>query len=102
MAEKEKVIQVIFSAIDEVNQDYSEEEQLEKSVDTALVGESGTLDSLGVVTLITAVEQGIEDEFDAVITLADEDALSGKSSPFATINSLADYILSLMEENQVT
>lgn len=102
MTRNERVIQVIYTAIDEVNQDYPEEEQLEKSANTVLVGDSGTLDSLGVVTLITVIEQEVEDEFEAIITLADEDALSGESSPFATVSTLADYVLSLLDEDQTT
>ena len=99
MAEKEKIISIIFDAIDEVNQDYPKEEQLKKSSDTPLAGASGTLDSLGVVILLTAVEQGLEDELQATIALADDEAFSSENSPFADVNAFADHILVLLQEN---
>ena len=96
MIKNEKIIQVIFSAIDEVNQQLPKEQQLEKSIDTVLFSSSGKLDSLGLVNLIVATEQRIEEEFDVTITLADERAMSQENSPFRTIGTLADYISFLL------
>ncbi len=59
--------------------------------DTPLFGSEGVLDSLGLVSLIVAVEQGIEDRFGMGVTLADEKALSQRHSPYRTVRTLADY-----------
>ena len=64
----------------------------------ALYGKNGVLDSLGLVNLIVAVEQAVEDRFDCSITLADERALSQENSPFATVRSLAEYLSLLLHE----
>jgi len=93
-----RVIEVIFSAIDEVNQQLPEEQRLEKAVDTALYGRSAKLDSLGLVNLIVATEEKIEEEFGVAITIADERAMSQKNSPFKTVRTLADYISLLLKE----
>ena len=60
---------------------------------TALFGTNGILDSMGLVTLIVEVEQTLADRFDITITLADDRAMSQRSSPFRSVGTLADYIL---------
>jgi len=95
----EKIVQAIFRAVDEVNQGLPEGQRLKKSLDTVLFGRSGVLDSLGLVNLIVAAEEKIEEEFGITITIADERAMSRKNSPFRTIGTLVDYVSSLLEEN---
>jgi len=99
MTKNRRIIQAIFNAVDEVNPQLPREQQLQKSIDTIIADRSGKLDSLGLVNLIVATEQKIEEEFGKAITLADEKAFSQKSSPFKTIETLANYILILLEEN---
>ena len=98
MTTNERVIQAIFSALEEVNQQLLKEQRLEKSIDTVLLGESGHLDSVGLVTLIVATEEKIEEEFGVSITLTDKRALSQKESPFKTIGMLTNYIVLLLGE----
>lgn len=100
MAKKEKVIQAILSAVDELNMQLPKEKQLEKSVNTVLFGSSSKLDSLGLVDLILATEQKIEEEFESIVTLANEKAMSQKKSPFRTIGTLAEYICFLLDEER--
>ena len=87
---------IVFRTIDDLNQNLIKEDQLDKSLETKLIGGNNKLDSLGLINLIVAVEQNIEDEFDITITLADEKAMSQKHSPFRTVRSLADYIETLV------
>jgi len=98
MSDNEKFIQAIFVTIDEVNEQLPEEQRLTKSIDTVLFGESGKLDSLGLVNLIVGTEQRLEELFEVSLTLADEKAISQKNSPFRTVGTLAEYISKLMEE----
>lgn len=65
---------------------------------TRLIGQQGILTSLELVTLLFNVEQTICDELNAVITLADERAMSQEKSPFRTIGSLAQYVNTLLTE----
>ena len=94
------IIDLIFDTIDKFNNEYSDEIQLEKSSHTALLGRGSKLDSLGLINLIVAVEQNVEDKFDITITLADERAMSQEISPFRTVGSLADYIEMILVENK--
>ena len=94
----ENIEKIVFSTIDALNQELNKEDRLKKSLETRLFGGNSNLDSLGLINLIVAVEQNIEDEFDVTITLADERAMSQENSPFRTVGSLADYIELLLEE----
>lgn len=93
------IVDIIFSAIDELNQQLPPERQLNQDVNTILFGESGHLKSLELVNLILIVEEKLEDEFDALISLTDERAMSQKRSPFRTVARLADYINLLLKES---
>jgi hypothetical protein len=63
-----------------------------------LIGRQAVLDSLGLVTLIVDLEQRLEEEYSVALVLADERAMSQRSSPFRTSQSLTDYICLLIEE----
>lgn len=69
----------------------------EIGVDTPLFGRDGMLDSLGLVALVVAVEQAIEDQYGVSVTLADERALSERKSPFGTVGALAAYAARLID-----
>jgi len=64
---------------------------------TRLFGEGGLFDSMGLVSLVVAVEQEIEDRHGRSIALADEKALSQRSSPYRTVETLADYAAAQLE-----
>lgn len=96
---KEKIVQVVYDAIDTLNKQLSEENQLTKSEDTVLFGEMGKLDSMGLVSLIITVEEYINDEFGKSITIANEKALSLQNSPFLTVQTLVDYTLSILTKD---
>ena len=65
--------------------------------DTKLFGPDGLLDSMGIISLVVALEQGIEDLDGAVVSLADERALSQTKGPYRTIGSLAEYAATVLE-----
>ena len=98
MADKETVTEVVFTAIDELNEQLPDEERLDKSSSTVLFGRGSNLDSLGLVNLIVGIEQGLADHFGREMTLADEKAMSQRSSPFRTVSTLVDYIVLRLEE----
>ena len=98
MLTNEKVTQAILGAIDEINGQLPKGEKLEKSVSAALFGDGGKLDSLGLVSLITTVEQRIEEDFNMTLTLLEEVADLEKENPFRTVQGLADYITSILEK----
>ena len=98
MNKREKVVEIIYNIIDEeINSLPSRKDPLKKSEDTVLFGGPNGLDSLDLVNLIIGVEEEIGDIFDSDIALADESAMSEENSPYRTVKTLADYILTLLE-----
>ena len=91
-------MQLIFNSIDELNEQLLNDIQLQKSKETILFGENGQLDSLALVNLIVIIEQNIEDKLNVSITIADEQAMSQKHSPFRTIETLMNYIQILLKD----
>ena len=94
----ERIIQTIFSAIDEINQQLPKEQRLEKSNGAVLFDRLGNLDSMGLVSLVVAVEQKIEEEFGIMIVLTDEKVMSQKYSPFRNVKTLSNRISTLLRE----
>jgi acyl carrier protein len=94
----ERVLTAIYEAIDEVNALRPATQQLPKTPDTILMGEGGRLDSLGLVNLVVAAEQRLQDAFGARVTLASDRAMSQRNSPFRTVRSLAEFAGLLLKE----
>ena len=96
---EKRILQSIYTSIDEINEQLDPADQLSKSEETIIFGSESKLDSLGLINLITSIEINIEDDFDVTITLADERALSQESTPFKSVKSLTNYINILLEES---
>lgn len=95
-----EVLQLIYNAIDELNENLEVDNRLEKDLETKLFGTESNLDSIDLVGLITIIEERIEEEGNVYIPIADERALSLEESPFSTISTLADYIANLINETK--
>jgi D-alanine--poly(phosphoribitol) ligase subunit 2 len=98
---KEKTIALISNAAEDVDSKLAAKIR-ENNEATILYGRGGVLDSLGLVHLIIAVETAIADEFQVNLTLANERAISQRSSPFRTVGTLADYIVTTLKESNGT
>ena len=87
---QERALEIIFEAVDEVNEMLSDDRKLEKQPETILAGDEGKLDSLGLVSFIVAVEGAAQRHFGQDLGLADK--MDAPDHPLATIGSLAQYI----------
>ena len=96
---KEKIQELIIHSVKELNEELENESLNNPTTQTKLYGSSGALDSLALVSLITDLEDIISDEFEQDIVLADEKAMSQRTSPFRSVESLSLYIQKLLEEN---
>lgn len=63
-----------------------------------LVGGDAVLSSMALVSYVVDVEAMVADEQDVEVVLVNEKALSRSESPFRTIDTLADYVIELVEE----
>lgn len=96
---QQTIEKVILEALEEINEELENENLNNPTSETKLYGGSGALDSLALVSFITDLEERISDEFDKDIVLADEKAMSQRTSPFRSIEALTNYIQILLEEN---
>jgi D-alanine--poly(phosphoribitol) ligase subunit 2 len=65
----------------------------EITLNTRLIGLTGILDSLDLVSFIVHVEETINDNFSIEVSLTDERAMSRTTSPFLSIEALCRFIL---------
>src|SRR5579864_5154306 len=94
----DEIVKQIFDAIRRMNELREPQEQLVCAEETALFGPGGSLDSLGLVSLILDVEEEVNAKMGTHLILADERAVSLKRNPFRDVRSLADYVVARLEE----
>jgi len=102
MADSERILKAVYSAIDELNAQLPPGVSVEKTMDGPLYGASGKLESLDFVTLVMEVEEKIKAEFGVDITIADENLLSKKKSPFSSVRTLVEYLEEVLKEQETT
>jgi acyl carrier protein len=93
---REKISQLVFNSIKKYQIEYDQNIDLSEGEQTRLFGGNGQLDSLGLVSLVVNIEEDIETEFGMSLILADEKAMSRRTSPFSRIGNLIDYINELV------
>ena len=87
---EERILRTIFEVVDEVNKMLPEERRLQKSPDTFLAGESGNLDSLGLINFIVELEGGLQKDFGLTMNLIE--LLEMPEEPMKSIDRLAKFI----------
>lgn len=97
---KNKIKEIIIEVLASLNEDLKKETLNNPTDDTKLYGSNEALDSVALVMLITDLEDRISDEFQSDIVLADEKAMSQRTSPFRNIKSLTIYIQKILEEKK--
>ncbi len=88
--------EIIFAAIDEVNETLPDDEQIAKAPDTPILGTDSGVDSLTIVNLVVAIEQEIQACTGKSVVLIDEETMALESHPFQTVESLVNYIEGLI------
>lgn len=96
--QRTEITELILSCLREVLESAGPLPAEPLAAETRLLGRSAILDSLGLVQLLVDVEQRLDSQGIAV-TLADERAMSQKHSPFRSVDTLAEYIDTLIKED---
>jgi D-alanine--poly(phosphoribitol) ligase subunit 2 len=96
---EEQITKAILNTIEEINLQLPKDQRLERTLDAPLFGESGPLDSLGLVNLIVLTEQNVEACTGRAVSLANEEVFSVKDSPFQSGRRLVEYVSMLLEKN---
>ena len=82
---------VVFQAINRVNELLPDSSALAKRADEPLAGVGSKLDSMGIVNLIVAVEEEVVRQCAVQISLADMRG-NGANDPLETVGSLVRYL----------
>jgi acyl carrier protein len=93
-----EISKLIIEKINEINSLKQNTSQVSIGLDSPLFGSESQLDSLDLINLIVGLEKVIEENYDQIIVLADDRALSQDVSPFTSISTLSEYIDLLLLE----
>ena len=69
------------------------------NVNTPIHGGRGYLDSLGLVSLIVALEENMREKLNISVSIVNERVMSDRDNIFKTVGSLADHISLLLKED---
>ena len=92
----EKSLEIIYAAIDQLNEQSDGGERIIKQPETKLFGGDGGIDSLDLVNLVVAIEHHIEDTTGDTVMLVDESTMEMENNPFQSIATLAAYLDTLL------
>jgi len=98
MLTKEAVLEIILRALQNLNDELSDDEKFEAGPNTPLFGPNATLDSLALVSVIVDVEGDVSTALGRSISLTDDRAMSQEISPFDDVQTLLNYIMILVNE----
>ena len=86
---------IVINAVRYVGEDQENPTLIEATESSRLMGE---LDSMGIVFLLAELEERLSDQLEVEVALADERAMSQKTSPFRSVRTLTKYVEKLIEE----
>lgn len=93
---EEKIKKIVQMALEEVNEDA--DEVIEYGENAALFGKGEGMESFSFVTLISNIEEQIQEQFGKEVYLVSDQVYEKKYNPFATIGSLEKYIAEQVQE----
>jgi acyl carrier protein len=93
-----KAIELVKSVVKELSDELGYESLREPSRDTVLFGGTEGIDSLSLVQIVAQVERLAEDQFAKRVVLADDRAMSRRTSPFRTVGTLAELLAERLTE----
>ena len=99
MLDKKNILDIVLLAAKALNEENLPDNRFLVSKSTLLFGVGAELDSLSLVSLIVDIEANISEKFGRQISLTDDRAMSQNISPFTSIQTLADYIALIIEED---
>ena len=94
----DKIMKIILDTVQEYNKDLNKNDHISSDLDLPIYGGHTNLDSIGLVSFIVSLEQNLEDALNKTISLADERAMSQKNNPYASLNSLCEYISKILNQ----
>lgn len=94
---REDLYNLVYDVIDALNAELPPGIRMPKEPAAAIAGRERVLDSLGVVTLITEIENAVRERYAREIPLADVES-GGDLSHLDTVASLVNYLEQKLEK----
>ena len=94
---KEQIIALIYSSVDELNALMGHKQSLGKSLQTVILKDGVGLDSLGFVNFVSLVEQKCEEQFGKSLVLTQAENKVGAKDAFESIGTLVEYVEALLK-----
>jgi acyl carrier protein len=94
---REHVLEIVRGAVAGLNEELNYPELENVSEATGLQGDETGIDSLSLVSLIVEIESELGSRFGREVVLADEKAMSRRSSPYRTVGALVDFIMEQLD-----
>ncbi|WP_432898278.1 hypothetical protein ACQP1S_21205 [Micromonospora matsumotoense] len=88
----DRIQSVVVAALDEINASRAEKIPTDDVLGLCLYGDAGVFESMYLVAFLSLLEENIEDEFGAEISLTSEKAVSLRVSPFSSVRRLIGFI----------
>lgn len=89
----QSILELVRAATTELNEELEYEHLQQIDADTPIFEGDLALDSLSLVTLIVDIEGRVSDAYDCEVMLASDKAMSMLNSPYRTVGSLVEFIL---------
>jgi hypothetical protein len=98
MTNRNQIEQVVFQAIDRVNEMLLEENAVPKEAGTALLGEGAALDSMGFVNFIVALEDALTEATRLRVNVVEALNAPGNNGPKPqAVSDFVDFLLRLVQ-----
>ena len=92
MSNRNETLLLVYRCIDELNRLLPSELRLAKSEETVLLGYGGTLDSLGLISLIVSLEDAVEQATGHRVVVLEEELLIDPAGPYRSVGQLVNWI----------
>ena len=91
--DRERALELIYATIDVVNQLLPPAKRLARRPATVIVGAGGSLDSLGIINFVLALEEHASDALGRPVQLLNAEVLAAEDTPFRTVDTLATHLI---------
>lgn len=95
-AQRETLSRIVLESCMDLNRYHNGSIPVELGLQAPLYGRNGNLDSLGLVSLLAAVEQSIEEELGIGLALSEMAPKAMPDSPYQTVGKFVDYLVDRM------
>jgi acyl carrier protein len=94
----ETALELVKSVVHAMGDELGYDNFAQPDPDTPLFGDASGIDSLSLVRIVAEVERVAGDRFNKHVVLADERAMSQRSSPYRTVGTLAELLQERLTE----